>query len=104
MRTKSKTSARRSASRKSKSVARQPIKSAWPRHSALSETARIVLPKDNPFREGTARFNGFEAARQAKTVGKFLSDDFAKGKTGTPRNFRRALLRNLVHQKVAKVA
>jgi hypothetical protein len=91
-------------SKSKKSSARRVIKSSWLRHSALTDTARIVLPKDNPFREGTARYNAFEAARKGKTVGKYLSDAFEKGKTGTPRDFRRALLRNLVHQKVARVA
>jgi hypothetical protein len=91
-------------SKAKKSSARRVIKSAWPRHAALTDTARIVLPKENPFREGTDRYHAFEAARKSKTVGKYLSDIFAKGKTGTPRNFRRALLRNLVHEKVARVA
>jgi hypothetical protein len=102
MSVKTKTSARRN--RKTSKSARQPIKSGWKRHSALEDTMKIVLPKDNPFREGTARYNAFVALQKGKTIGKALSDDFEKGKTGTPRNLRRALLRVLVHQKVAKVA
>jgi hypothetical protein len=97
-----KTSARRS--RKSSKNARQPIKSAWKRHSALEDTMKIVLPKENPYREGTARYNAFVALQKGKTVGNALGESFEKGKTGTPRNLRRALLRALVHQKVAKVA
>jgi hypothetical protein len=91
-------------SKRAKTSARRVIKSSWPRHAALSDTMRIILPKDNPFREGTGRFNAFEALRRGKTVGKALSPDFEKGKTGTTRNERRFLLRTLVQQKVAKVA
>jgi hypothetical protein len=101
---KTKSSARRATSRKSGSRSRQPIKSGWARHSALLDTMTIRLPKENPFREGTDRYHGFEALRAGKTVGKALGEAFEKGKNGTPRHFRRALLRNLVHKKLAKVA
>jgi hypothetical protein len=101
---KTKTSARRATSRKSKSRSRQPIKSGWKRHAALQDTMKITLPKENPYREGTARWNAFEALRKGKTVGKALGETFAKGKTGTTRNERRFLLRTLVHEGLAKVA
>lgn len=86
-----------------KTSARRAIKSSWPRNTALSDTMKIVLPKDNPYREGTARHHAFEALRKGKTVGKALGPDFEKGKDGTTRNQRRFLLRTLVHSKVAKV-
>jgi hypothetical protein len=89
---------------KSKKSARRVIKSSWARNSALSDTMRVTVPKDNPYREGTKRFHAFEVLRKGKTVGQALSVDFEKGKTGTPRGYRRAMLRNLVHQKIAKVA
>lgn len=86
-----------------KTSARRVIKSSWPRSTALTDTMKITLPKDNPYREGSLRFNAFEALRKGKTVGKALGPDFEKGKGGTSRNQRRFLLRNLVHTKVAKV-
>jgi hypothetical protein len=46
----------------------------------------------------------FEALRAGKTVGKALSDTFAKGKNGTTRNERRFLLRTMVHEGLARVA
>jgi hypothetical protein len=92
---KTKSTARRATSPKSKSQARQPIKSSWARHSALQDTMKIVLPKDNPYRDGTARYKAYEALRKAKTVGNAFKVD---------RDYRRALLRSLVHNKVAKVA
>jgi hypothetical protein len=101
---KAKSSARRVSSRKSKARSRQPIKSSWKRGSALQDTMRIVLPKENPYREGTGRYNAFEALRAGKTVGKALSDTFAKGKNGTTRNERRFLLRTMVHEGLARVA
>lgn len=87
-----------------KTSARRVIKSAWPRNTALSETMKITLPKDNPYREGSARYNAFESLKKGKTVGKALSPDFEKGKTGTPRGYRRFLLRTLVQAKLAKVS
>lgn len=84
-----------------KTSARRVIKSSWPRHAALSETARINVPKDNPFREGTERHIVFEKMRKAKTVGKFLEMKSKRDDEGRGR--RRAILRSLVHEAVVKV-
>jgi hypothetical protein len=88
-----------------KASARRVIKSSWPRNAALSDTMKIsALPKENPYRDGTTLYNAFEALRKSKTVGQALDPKHEKGKTGTTRNYRRFVLRNLVHAKLAKVS
>jgi hypothetical protein len=87
-----------------KASARRVIKSSWPRNAALSDTMKIILPKENPYRDGTTLYNAFEALRKSKTVGQALDAKHEKGKTGTTRNYRRFVLRNLVQQKLAKVS
>lgn len=96
-----KTSAKKTSK---KTSARRKIASSWPRNAALSDTMKIALPKDNPYREGTTVYNAFEALRKSKTVGQALDPRHEKGKTGTTRNYRRFVLRNLVHAKLAKVS
>jgi hypothetical protein len=102
----SKTSARRSGSRKSKSDARQPIKSKWPRHSHLQFDMRVKVPSENPYRDGTERHEIYEALKRAKTVGAFMDPErnHVKGKALGKWHMRRRMLRNLVHEGVAKVA
>lgn len=88
---------------KKKTSARRVIKSSWPRHTALSDTLKISVPKDNPFRPESTRWYAYEALKKSKTVGQALDDRYAAGKHGTTRGLRRYVLRNLVHDKAAKV-
>jgi hypothetical protein len=106
MATKAKKSAKSSKkSAAKKSSARRVIKSSWSkvRHGALDGSMKIVLKTDNPYREGSTRWHAFEALKKGKTVEKALGDTFEKGKTGTTHGMRRYVLRNLVHQDLAKV-